>query len=238
MRLRLDSRRTAFFAAMFLFAVIVLMPLRLAVGWFGLDRLGLAAREASGSVWLGALKEAQLGPAPIGDVEVRLNRLPLLIGRTRLSLERQALDSPLSGAVTVSGGGFGLDDFTGQIRVGAALAPLPIGSVDLSDVSVRFADGLCQSAEGRVRAVATPAVAGLAPAAGLGGNARCSGGALLLPLASQGGAEQLSLSIRADGRYRAELAVRTVDPTLRDRLIAAGFLPSGRGYVLRIDGAF
>jgi general secretion pathway protein M len=147
--------RSAFFLAIFILALIALIPLRLAIGWFGLDRFGIAAREASGSIWLGALKEAQIGPAPLGTVEVRLNRLPLLIGRHRLSLERQELDSPLRGAATLSGRRFSLDDFTGQLRLGAALAPLPVAALDLDDVSVAFAGELCESAEGRIRAISS-----------------------------------------------------------------------------------
>jgi general secretion pathway protein N len=235
MRVSATARRAIFLVAVFLFALIAMLPLRLAIDWFGLDRLGLAAREARGSVWLGALDEAQLGPAPLGDVEVRLNRLPLLVGRSRLSLERQELDAPLSGALTIANG-FSLDDFTGQVRVGAAFDPLPISSLDLTDVSVRFEGGVCENAEGRVRALLAREVAGLAFTSGLSGNARCAGGALLLPLASQGGMEQLNLRLFADGRYRAELAVRTADAALRDRLIAAGFQPGAGGLALRLDG--
>ena len=238
MNFRPSLGRPALFALIFLFALIVLLPLRLALDWFGFDRFGLAAREATGSIWLGALSEAQLGPAPIGDVEVRLNRLPLLIGRTRLSVERQALESPLSGAVGVSGEAFGLDDFSGQLRLGAAFAPLPVGSVELDDVSVRFAGGLCESADGRVKALLAREVAGLSFASGLSGTARCQGGMLFLPLASQSGTERLDLSLGADGRYRAEFTVRAGDPTLRAQLVAAGFRPSGDGLAIRLQGDF
>lgn len=235
-RLTAGQRRWGLFALFFLFALVALMPLRLAIDWFGFDRFGLAAREANGSVWLGALSESQLGPAPIGDVKVSLNRLPLLIGRTRLSLERQSLDSPFSGATTLSGGGFSLDDFNGQLRLGAALSPLPLGAVDLDDVSVRFSDGLCQSAEGRIRAQLGREVAGLSLASGLTGNARCAGGRLLLALASQSGMERLNLSFGVSGQYRAEFALTPVDPAFHAQLTAAGFRPSGRFLALRVEG--
>lgn len=238
MRLNPSLGRPLLLALIFLFALIALLPLRLAIDWFGFDRFGLAAREASGSVWLGALAEAQIGPATLGDVEVRLNRLPLLIGRSRLSLERQELDAPFSGATSVSGDSFSLDDVTGQLRLGAALAPLPVGSVDLSDVSVRFSGGLCESAEGRVRALLASDVAGLSFNSGLGGTVRCAGGKLLLPLASQSGMERLNLSVGADGRYLAVFVVNSGDPALRAQLLAVGFRPSGSGVSLRIEGAF
>ena len=74
MKIRMPFGRFAFAVAVFFFALVALTPLGLAIRWFGLDTRGLAAREAEGSVWLGALKEAQLGPAPIGDVSARLEQ--------------------------------------------------------------------------------------------------------------------------------------------------------------------
>jgi general secretion pathway protein N len=235
---RSAAARLAFFVAMFLFAIIVLLPLHLAVRWFGLDQAGLAAREASGSIWIGALSEAQLGPAPIGNVEVRLAKLPLLIGRTRFELERQELDAPLRGALTLAGQGFRLNDFTGQVRLGASLSPLPVASLDLDRVSVHFDDGLCEKAEGRIRASVARDMAGLSLLAGLGGSPRCAGGAALIALASQSGMERLDLRLLADGRYRADFIVRTADPSLSGRLAAAGFRPSAAGQTLRIEGSF
>lgn len=237
-RLKPSIGRPLLFVSIFLFALLALLPLRLAIDYMGFDRFGLAAREAKGSVWLGALNEAQIGPAPLGDVEVRLNRLPLLIGRSRLSLRRQSLDAPFRGATSLSRDGFSLDDVTGQLRLGGALAPLPVGSVDLDDVSVRFTSGVCESAEGRVRALIARDVGGLSFTSGLSGTARCQGGKLLLPLASQSGTERLNMSLGADGRYQAEFSVRASDPALSAQLVAAGFQPSGSGLSIRIQGGF
>src|SRR3954462_343394 len=99
MRIRLPLQRTIFFLAAFAFAVIALIPLRVAIGWYGAE--GLAAREATGSIWLGMLKEAQLGPVALGDVRARLNILPLLLGRARLSLSQGGPDGHFDGAVSV-----------------------------------------------------------------------------------------------------------------------------------------
>ena len=236
MRIRLPLKRTVFFLAAFAFAVVALIPLRVAVGWFGGE--GLAAREAEGSIWLGMLKEAQLGPVPLGDVRARLNILPLLIGRARLSLSRDAPDGHFEGAVSVSRHSFGVEDMTGQFRTGTLFAPVPISALDLDDVSVHFDNGLCESAEGRVRATAAGELAGIPLPTDLAGNVRCSEGALLLPLSSQSGVGQLNLRIRADGSYRLELVVRQADPILVPRLTAAGFQPSAQGYSRRIDGHF
>jgi general secretion pathway protein N len=236
MRIRLPLKRTVFFIAVFAFSLVALIPLRVAVGWFGVE--GLAAREASGSIWLGMLKEAQLGPVPLGDVRARLNMLPLLLGRARLSLSQGGPDGHFDGAVSVSRHSFGIDDMTGQFRTGTLFAPVPISALDLDDVSVHFDNGQCESAEGRVRATASGELAGIPLPVGLAGNLRCAEGALLLPLASQGGAGQLNLSMRADGSYRLDLIVRQADPLLVPRLAAAGFQPSAEGWKRRIEGHF
>jgi len=235
-RIRLPLKRTVFFLAAFAFSLVALIPLRVAVAWFGGQ--GLAAREAEGSIWLGMLKEARLGPVPLGDVRARLNMLPLLLGRARLSLSRDASDGHFEGAVSVSRHSFGLEDMTGQFRTGTLFAPVPISALDLEGVSIRFDDGRCESAEGRVRATASGEVAGIPVPSGLAGDARCAEGALLLPLAGQAGIGQLNLFIRADGGYRIDLIVRQADPALVPRLAAAGFQPSAEGYSRRIEGHF
>ena len=125
MKVRLPFGRVAFAVAVFFFSLVALTPLSLAIGWFGLDTRGLAAREAEGSVWLGALKEAQLGPAPIGDVTARLNSLPLYLGRARVSLARADETQPFQGAAAVSRHAFGFDDATGPLRPTAATSRPP-----------------------------------------------------------------------------------------------------------------
>src|SRR5206468_3297350 len=144
---------------------------------------------------LGMLKEAQLGPVPLGDVRARLELLPLLLGRARLSLSRDEPDGRFEGAVSVSRHSFGIEDMTGRFRTGALFAPVPLSAVELDDFSVHFADGQCESAEGRVLATASGDFGGIALPTGLAGNARCAEGALLLPLASQTGMGQLDLRI-------------------------------------------
>lgn len=203
MRFKLPLGRSALFLAALAFALVALLPLRVAAGWFDLGGRGLSAREASGSLWSGALKEARFGPVPLGDLRARLELFPLLLGRARLSLSRDEAQGRLEGAVMVSRNGFGIEDLTGQIRLGALFAPAPLATLDLADVSARFEGGLCESAEGQVRA----GLGGELAASSLAGVARCAEGALLLPLAGQSGAERLDLRIHADGRWWIEAAL-------------------------------
>jgi len=238
MRIRLPLRRTVFFLAAFAFAFVALLPLRVVAGWFALDGRGLSAREANGSLWLGGLKEARFGAVPLGDVDARLNLLPLFLGRARLSLSREEADGRFEGALTVTRHGFGVDDLSGQLRAGALFAPLPLATLDLADLSARFESGLCRQAEGEVRAGLSGDLAGTMVSAALRGTARCAGGALLLPLASQSGLAQLNLTIEASGRWRAALLVRPSDSGAAARLAAAGFAAGQGGFVRRIEGSF
>lgn len=238
MRIRLPIGRTLYFVAVFLFALLALLPLRLALDWMDMGERGLAAREARGSVWMGALAEAQYGNVPLGDVTAELRTLPLLIGRARVDLERRRREDRFRASATVGPGGFGLDDMRGRVDLGAALAPLPVAALDLADVSARFADGLCASASGTVQATLSGEVAGVLLPGGMSGNARCEEGALLLPLAGQSGMEALNLRIYGDGRFRADLIVRAADEAIRARLLGAGFVPAGGGYAARVEGSF
>ena len=238
MRIRLPLGRTLFFVSAFLFALVALLPLRLALDWFALDDRGFAAREAKGSIWLGSLSEAQFGTVALGDLQAQLRTLPLFIGRARVDLERVDEARRFKGSATVARHSFGIDDLTGQLDVGSTMAPLPVGALDASDVTAHFADGLCTSAEGLVKANVAGDIAGVKLPGGLSGNARCDRGALLLPLVSQAGTEALNIRLFEDGRYQLELAVRPVDDAMRDRLVASGFALSNNGYVLRVDGTF
>ena len=236
MRIRLPLGRGLFFVSALLFALIALMPLRAALDWFGLAERGLAAREANGSVWLGALSEAQIGGMEVGDVRARTRFLPLVVGRARIELEG-ADGGGFEGALSSSRHGFGVDDLTARLRPNRSFGPLTIAAIDLTDLSAAFAGGQCRSAEGRVRATLTGEVAGFTLGA-LSGNARCDGGALLLPLMSQGGTEGVQFRLFAGGRYRADIVARPAEEGMLNRLAAAGFRPSGDTYVLQVPGQF
>ena len=186
MRFRLPLPRSVFFVSALVVALIVLLPLRVAAGWFDMGGKGLAAREVEGSLWLGRLREAQFGPVQLGDIDARLNVLPLFLGRARLSLHRdEAVGGALDGALLVSRHRFGIEDMTGQLRTGSLFGPLPIATLDLSDVSVNFEDERCESAEGQIRATLAGDVAGLGLPTSVSGAMRCQNGAAMLPLAGQ-----------------------------------------------------
>jgi general secretion pathway protein N len=231
-----------FTSLMFALALLVLLPLRLAAGWLGMDDAGLTAREVRGSVWSGRLSEARISSAQLGDLRAGLDPVPLLTGRARVSLERRGDDGDaLKGAISISRHETGFDNVTARLPLGRVLAPLPVVAIELNDSSARFRDGLCLSAEGSARATIDGEMAGALFDGGLGGglsgNARCDGGALLLPLVSQSGLARVVVRLSGGRHYRADLLVRG-PAVARDRLLAAGFAPRADGYGLSVEGVF
>lgn len=243
MRIRLPLGRALFFLCALLFALVALLPLRLAADWLRLSDAGVAARDAVGSIWAGALHGTQYREVQLGDLVTELNAPPLLLGRARIELRRgdgvldqSARPDRFQGAVTVSRNSYAVGDVTARIALGPELARLPVTAIDLSDVSARYVGDQCASAEGAVTIETSGNIAGLPLPATMTGNARCDGGALLLPLAGASGLERLALRLPGGDRYRATLSVRPTDPLLQQRLAAAGFAAAGGVYSLSIDG--
>jgi general secretion pathway protein N len=239
-RLRLSTGPAALFGAMLLVALIVFLPMRAALGWVEAGEQGLVARSVGGTIWGATLREARFGDLALGDVGARLAPLSLLAGRATIALDGPggAGAPPLSGSAFVSRHGLGLDELTARLATGRVFAPLPVTAVDLDALTVRFEDGRCVAATGRVRATLAGEVAGIALPPSAEGTARCDAGDLLLPLASQAGTEGIALHIGGDGRYRADLSVRPTDPAAGERLAAAGFVGGPNGYALSVQGRF
>jgi general secretion pathway protein N len=197
MRIRLPMRRAVLFAILFVLALLVLLPLRLVIGGSG-----LSAREASGTIWSGTLKEARVGPAVLGDLDVRVAPLPLLTGRLQLDLSRPgAAPDRLSGSLVLSRNRRAIERATGLVPIEASIGALPLASLDLTDVTARFRDGICDRAEGIVRANLSASATGSNLPASLSGTARCDRGAVLVPFALGGTGGRVELRIHGDGRY-------------------------------------
>jgi general secretion pathway protein N len=238
MGLPLSRRARITLLALFLFGLLLFLPLRVAFAIAGLDRLGVSGRDVRGSIWSGRVDQLMIGAVPMGHVQVELSPLSLLVGRARFDLSRQAgLPDDIGGALTVGFGRIGIDDVTGTVPLGHMLAPLPISSLAMEDVSVRFAGGRCGHAEGRVRAQVAGQLPGINLAQGLSGTASCDGEALLLPLVSQSGLEKITLRLWESGRYVAKMRIETSDPATAGALGAVGFRGVGNAQYLSIDGS-
>lgn len=220
-----------------LLGLLLFLPMRVALGVAGLERLGVAAREVRGSVWSGRIDQLMLGNMPLGSVRAGLSPVSLLMGRARFDIARtKGLADDIRGALTVGFGRIGVDDVTGAVPLGRTFAPLPVGSLMLEDVSAYYSGDRCGHAEGRVRARMAGQMPGLNLSQGLSGVVTCDGDALLLPLVSQSGMEKISLRVWRSGRYTAEMRVETADPALSATLGQAGFASIGGGQVLKVEG--
>lgn len=237
MGLSLSRRMRVALLALFALGIVAFLPLRIALGMAGLERLGVSARAVNGDIWGGSIHDLMLGDMPMGSVNAALSPVQLLVGRIRVDIWR-TLGQPndIKGALTVGFGRIGVDDMTGVVPLGGNFAPLPIGSLAMDDVSAHFAGDRCGHAEGRVRAQVAGQVPGLNLSQGLSGVATCDGEALLLPLVSQSGMEKVDLRIWRSGRYVAEMRVETTDPTLGEALGGLGFAAAGNARVLKVEG--
>lgn len=237
MGLHLPRRARLTLILLFALGFILFMPLRIALGLAGVERVGVAARDVRGTIWSGRIDQLMLGTMPLGSVRAALSPVSLLMGRARFDIERRSgAADDISGALTVGFGRAGVDDVTGVVPLGRTFAPLPIGSLVMEDVSAYFSGDRCGHAEGRVKAQMAGQFPGLNLSQGLSGTASCDGDALLLPLASQSGMEKLNLRIWRSGRYVAEMRVETADATLADALAKAGFAGVGGARVLKVEG--
>lgn len=241
MRLWLPFGRRVLVLVTILIALVLLFPLRLAVAILGLDAEGMTARDVSGSVWGGRIEALNVSGVALGSVDAALSPFHLLIGEARIAVSRssgaEAL-GPVSGAVIVSRNSQGIAGLNAMIPLGAALAPLPVGAVTTTGLTVRFENGACVRAGGNVRAALSGSFAGVALAQGLSGDVNCNGHYVRVPLASQSGQERLDLRIAATGDYVADLIAAEPAADRVPALAALGFQAAPGGYRLRVTGRF
>jgi general secretion pathway protein N len=189
------------FAALFAFALVLFLPMRVVLGW---AKTGISAREAAGTAWSGSLREARAGAAVLGDVSAGLDPLPLLVGRARLGIERPtAAADRLAGALVVARNLRAAESVTGLVPLDAQFGGVAVDSLALTDVTVRFVDEQCDRAEGLVTAALSGTGQTSSLPASLSGSIRCDRGDLLLPLAGGAGVG-LAIRVSGDGRVRAE----------------------------------
>ena len=228
--------RLIFFVGAFAAALLLTLPLRLALGGSGLAHAGLAARDAKGTLWWGSLEDVRWGPVPLGDFDAGVRPLQLLLGRLGMSLDDRGVRET-RGTVFATPSGAGISDADAFVPIGTLLAPLPVTAFELENVSVHFGPRGCSEAAGLVRARLAGSVAGLVMPPALSGAPRCESGTLLLPLSSPAGTEAIEFRLAGNGRYEAAVVVRPSNPAIGDSLTAVGFRRTSRGYVTLLRGS-
>jgi general secretion pathway protein N len=228
---RLSGRTKLALAALALIALIAFLPMRIALGWAAPG--AVSARSVEGTVWDAAIYDLRIGALPLGDVEANLRFLPLLLARTELHVER-----PGPGAEPAfradAGGGQGwarLNDVHGQVPLGDSFGAIPATALGFNDFHVEMAGGRCRGAGGQVSLILTPLSELMPGTVALSGQARCSRGALYVPMTGPSGMERLFLRLEPDGRWRADLVLAGLPVEITVPLIAAGFTsrPGGIG---------
>lgn len=235
---RLSGRAKLVLAALFFVALIVAFPLRLALGWSGAGERGVTAREIGGTVWNGAVGDLRLGALPLGDVAVGLRPLPLLIGRREFSLERLALAGTPEFSGIASGGRdwLALREVQGQVTLGESLGALPATALGFRDFSVAMEAGQCRAASGQVSLILAPLSELVPIPVALSGEARCSKGALYVPMSGPSGMEKLFLRLEPDGSWRADLVLSGLPVELAAPLLDSGFSARPGGIGLSASG--
>lgn len=217
-------------------SLVMLFPLRLALGWSDLERIGFTARQVGGTIWYGRIGEMHLRSQPLGTLEVTLEPTALLLGKINMAFSRlDSPEGPLTGRI-VAGASRGIRGVSGRIAVGEMFAPLPIAALELSDVTAIFVDGKCREAGGQVRPVLAAPVPGLSLDAGLTAPMECEGERARVRLESPSGAEIIEFYFQESGDYRGWISIRSSDPMVNSSLGTFGFRPSAEGMRLTMDG--
>lgn len=217
---------------------LAFMPLKLAVGMAGLENSRFSARDITGTIWRGQIEQARMGSFALGDLNAGVRFFPLLAGRITLDLKRAAADgdSGLTATIGKRGNDLLIENITTVLSVGQALAPLPVTDITLDNVNTRFSGGRCQSASGKVRLSLDANIPGLDLKQGLLGNAICDDGALVLPLTSGSGMEELTLKLEGNGFYNARLFLNGNERAWTLLLPTLGFQQLPGGYAITVAG--
>lgn len=219
-----------------LLALVGLFPLRLAIAWSDLGRMGFTARQVGGTIWSGRIGDLQLRTQPIGTIDVTLNPLALLFGSIDMGFERlDSPEGPLAGNL-LAGSSRGIRSTSGRIAVADMFAPVPVGALELNDVTVLFRNGQCVDASGRITPVITVPLPGVRLDPGLSGAVECDGERARVEFSSASGAERIDFYVQETGDYRARMTIRSTDPIVNSALAVFGFRPSPQGLSLSVDG--
>jgi len=235
----LKGRWAVWLTGLALLALLILFPLRLALDMVDLERFGLSASKASGTVWQGRIHDARFGKLTLGTLDAGLNPFGVLIGRASLGFDRtEHPDGPLTGRILASGSRNGIRNMTGRLGVGGLLAPLPIDALEFTNATALFEDGQCVDANGTLKAIVGTRFAGLDLTQGMVGALSCDGERVRVAMTSATGLERVDVYVSSSGRYRAWLRINPGAPDLAAALALFGFTGSGGGMGLSVEGRF
>lgn len=233
----MKARWAIWTAGIAVLAVLLLFPLRAALPQDDLAELRLTARQVAGSIWYGRIGDLTLDRQLLGTFDVRLNPAALLLGRVEMRFERiGSLQGPLTGGLRAGGQTRGVEDLSGRMPAASLLAPLPIETLDFSEATILFRNGVCSEARGRVTARLGMQLGPIDLSRGLSGPLQCEGERVRARLASESGAELLEFYVSSTGRLRGWITIRNPAPDVTAALAIFGFQPGPGGLTLSVDG--
>lgn len=219
-----------------LIALLLLLPLRIALPASDLERLGLSARQVGGTIWQGRIGELMLGRQLLGTFDVRVDPAPLLLGRIAMPFERlDPVQGPLTGTLRAGGSVSGVERLSGSMAAGNLLGGAPIDSLTFADTTILFRDGRCHEASGRLTANLAVRFGPLALDRGFRGTVSCDGERVRARMASDAGTERVEFFVSSQGRVRGWITIRSPFPGLDNILSTYGFRPGPGGLTLPFE---
>ena len=219
-----------------LLAFVLMMPLRVALSGSDLAQVGLSARQVAGSIWSGRIGDLMLGRQLLGTFDARVSPGGLLLGRVAMPFERLGSpDGPLTGVLRAGGNLHGVEQLTGTLAVGPVFGSAPVQSLDLSQVTILFADGRCRRAEGRIAANLAISLGPVPLDRGFTGTLACEGQRVRARLATPGGGERIEFFLDHQGRVRGWITIRSPFPGLDTLLAVYGFTAGPDGLSLPFE---
>jgi general secretion pathway protein N len=219
-----------------LIALLLLLPLRVALSAADLQRLGLSARQVGGTIWQGRIGELMLGRQLLGTFDVRLDPGALLLGRVAMPFERlDQVQGPLTGVLRAGGSVTGVQRLNGSIPAANLLGGAPIDALTFTDTTILFDGNSCAKASGRIAANLAVRFGPLALDRGFAGVVSCDGDRVRARLASEAGTEQVEFFVSASGRVRGWITIRSPLPGLDALLSTYGFRTGPGGLTLPFE---
>ena len=225
----INARRLGLlFATVFVAVLLARAPLSAVVTLFGLAERGISYTRAEGGVWQGRIIGLSWRGRNLGDAEVSVSPLRLLLGQLRADVALNGIATG-GGQVTVwPNGSVALTDVSVVTDVAMLPVLLPLhGNVTLDVRSAAFGRTGCSAVDADVRTNAlVDRPAGLAwQGPVLSGTATCRAGVLVVPLVGGAGDETVAVTmqIAGDGTFINKIAARTADEAVKGILTAVGF---------------
>jgi general secretion pathway protein N len=219
-----------------LIALLLLLPLRIALSAADLQQLGLSARQVGGTIWQGRIGELMLGRQLLGTFDVRLDPGALLLGRVAMPFERlDQIQGPLTGVLRAGGSITGVERLSGSVPAANLLGGAPIDSLTFTNTTIIFEGSRCAQASGHLAANLAVRFGPLAIDRGFAGTLACEGDRVRARLASPAGTEQVEFFVNSSGQVRGSITIRSPLPGLDTLLSTYGFRAGPGGLTLPFE---